>query len=524
MFSYSRSGAVTAGALPANGKASASKAGLLLAICGFLVFGAVASWYAVPLAERFGSAQASAVLLLAPAVALLGVSSVRKALSKWRSFRAELRWWHWLWFFVLASGFIFRVRDASDARQDPADAAALFRVALIGTVALVLTARLALKKPDWLSSLFSGLPGAMALFALAGVVSTAWSVNAPWTFYKSVEFFIDVALVAAILAAVRTGQEYESLFDWNWILCGLLLLSAWVSAAISPQEALFDGYSLGKLGFRLSGLYPGQGSNRLGDLGAIVGVVCFSRLFPLAKRRYDRFWYVLVLLFCLGTIIASQTRTALAGLALGMALVFVLTGRTVRLLLILGVAAGLAMMAGGAGSLMEYLQRGQSQAEMLSLSDRLTWWAAALDMFRAHPWTGLGAFAAGTFGVFEKLGLNNVGPLHSDYIETLAGTSFWGLVPLLAAILGTWWVLLRSLRDPFLDESDRQLCMEAIAVLMVVSIRSVFMTFITMHPPLNFTVLLGYAELLRRRRRSLRARIVRALPAVPERSAVSLGS
>ncbi len=41
--------------------------------------------------------------------------------------------------------------------------------------------------------------------------------------------------------------------------------------------------------------------------------------------------------------------------------------------------------------------------------------------------------------------------------------------------------------------------MEATAVLGVITIRSVFMTFIVMHPPLNFLVILGYAESLRRR-------------------------
>jgi O-antigen ligase len=127
-----------------------------------------------------------------------------------------------------------------------------------------------------------------------------------------------------------------------------------------------------------------------------------------------------------------------------------------------------------------------------------------------HPWTGLGAFAAGPFGVFEKLGLNNVGPLHSDYIETMVGTSFWGLVPLLVALLGCWWVLLRWMGDRFAPPGDRQLAMEAMAVLTVITLRSVFMTFIVMHPPLNFTVILCYAESVRRRRKAVR--IERSVP------------
>jgi O-antigen ligase len=450
---------------------------------------------------------ACAVVIVLPVAALVVFAAFRKAVYKWGKFRGLLTSWHWLWFFVLASGFILRVRDSVNAREDPADAAALFRVALMGVVALALTARLAMKKPDWLGSLFTGLPGALTLFALAGAVSTLWSVNPPWTFYKSIEFLIDAALIAAFVDMVRTADDYKSLFDWNWILCGLLIASAWVGAAIWPQEALHDKWDSGKLGWRLSGLWPGQGANRLGDLGAILGAVCVSRLFPLVKRRYDRFWYALILLASLATILASQTRTAFTALCIATALVFFLTGRIGRLLLAGGAVVAVGMLAGVGTSLTEYLERGQTSQEIMTLSARLTWWSMALDMFRAHPWTGVGAFAAGSFGVFEKLGTNNVGPLHSDYIEALVGTSAWGLIPLLIAILGTWWVLIRSVRDRELDELDRQLCMEAMAVYTVITIRSVFMTFITMHPPLNFTILLGYAEFIRRRRLAARFRI-----------------
>jgi hypothetical protein len=63
--------------------------------------------------------------------------------------------------------------------------------------------------------------------------------------------------------------------------------------------------------------------------------------------------------------------------------------------------------------------------------------------------------------------------------------------------------------------------MEAMAVYTVISIRSVFMTFITMHPPLNFTILLGYAELMRRRRLAARFRTRRELADVEPVSAAS---
>src|SRR5947209_12776192 len=106
MLHWTRSGAITE--LPVrSGKAgSVLRPGPVLAICGLLAFGLVATWYMLPLVERFGPAAACAALLVLPAMALIGFSALQRAFIKWREFRIELRWWHWLWLLVLASGFV----------------------------------------------------------------------------------------------------------------------------------------------------------------------------------------------------------------------------------------------------------------------------------------------------------------------------------------------------------------------------------------------------------------------------------
>src|SRR5215472_6460200 len=127
MSSYSRPGVFSP--IPGPGSArTASRIGPAFAIPAFLAIGAVASWYALPLLERLGPIGASAAVLVLPVVAIVALAGFRKAIYKWREFRGLLTSWHWLWFFVLASGFILRIRDSINARQEPADAAALFRV------------------------------------------------------------------------------------------------------------------------------------------------------------------------------------------------------------------------------------------------------------------------------------------------------------------------------------------------------------------------------------------------------------
>jgi hypothetical protein len=89
--------------------------------------------------------------------------------------------------------------------------------------------------------------------------------------------------------------------------------------------------------------------------------------------------------------------------------------------------------------------------------------------------------------------------LHSDYLETLVGTSFWGLIPLLTALFGTWWMLIKFVRNPFLLPFERQLALEAIGVLGVITVRSAVNVELIWHAPQFFLAVLGYAEFMRRR-------------------------
>jgi hypothetical protein len=94
---------------------------------------------------------------------------------------------------------------------------------------------------------------------------------------------------------------------------------------------------------------------------------------------------------------------------------------------------------------------------------------------------------------------NNIASMHSDWVETLVGCGFWGIFPLLASLIVAWWYLLRYVLDPARTPLERQLALEAIAVLMIATLRTVFSTDLTWHAPLQFWIPMGYAEYMRRR-------------------------
>jgi O-antigen ligase len=136
---------------------------------------------------------------------------------------------------------------------------------------------------------------------------------------------------------------------------------------------------------------------------------------------------------------------------------------------------------------------------MESFSSRLEWWEVALEKFAMYPFTGLGMWAAARFGVLAKIGFTQTATIHSDWVEIIVGTGAWGLTPVLILMTMAWWILVKNTINTRLNEADRQLAYEGMAVLAVVTARMFFMTDLSLHPPCHFFVALGAAEFLRRK-------------------------
>lgn len=445
-----------------------------------------------------------AAILLGPPLAIYGVVVARQVWSAEWVLVTHLKWWHYLWLMIFASGLVFRVRTATNIYNAPVDSAALFRIALVFLAAFWLLGTLFTRSVHWVQSLFRGMVGCLTVFALYAAVTTVWSVYPPWSLYKACEYSVDLAALAAILVVARSVDDFKSLFDWTWTLLGLALISAYVGILIDPKDALEHGYSLGTLGVRLKGVYPVQGANRIGDLGAIMSVIALARWMPMEGRCRKNCFYIFLGLFGGVSLILSQTRTAMLGCAVG-AFVVLWVSRRINLRSLLTVGSALAvvltfiMVATPLGdTIMNFLRRGQTDAQLGSLSGRLLWWETAWDLYAKTPiGIGMGAFAAEKVPILNAIGLAGE-TLHSDYMETLLGMGFWGLVPLCAALAGTWWYLMKSVHDPVRTPMERQLSLEALGVLGVLTVRTVFMDIMILHPPQHYFVIVGLAEFFRR--------------------------
>ncbi|HLZ43904.1 MAG TPA: O-antigen ligase family protein [Candidatus Sulfotelmatobacter sp.] len=447
----------------------------------------------------FGVLVAAVAIVFAVPVVIVAFEAFPEAMMSLRVLARNWTWWHPLWFFIFFSMLVFRIRDVSAAKADPLDAYALLRVLPEAFVALTLIIRLILKKPNWLGALFRGIPGAMAIYCLVCLATTAWSVNASWTAYKSLEFLADVSLLAAVVASAEGSFTYQNLLDWTLTFYGLSLVGVWINLPIWPSEAMDGG--------RLTGVVPVEASNSVGTSGAVLAIIAMCRLLPIFGRAKNRAWYLLLLIFGLVSMVLSKTRNAEAAFVFAVALIVMFSPR-MRKVAMWGsvVAAPFVAMAAILndrlfpslwGFAVDFAQRDQSDAAIGSLSGRTAWWEYGIQQLMHHPFTGLGAYAAGRFAVLGKLGVGSAAMMHSDWIEVLIGTSFWGLIPFAAALIAAWYFLFRCIRSDVFTPDQRQLALEMFALLGMLTMHSFFNDELSWHCPLLYFAILGYAEFIR---------------------------
>lgn len=447
-------------------------------------------------------------LIIVPSVIGMMVAAFPQARSAWRNFWARSEWWFWLPFLLFVGSSVWRVRSASEVNANGLDAFAfLTRVAPQFIVIAILLYCQLRARPRWLGQMYRGAMLPMGLYCAACLLSVLWSIKILWTGYKAAEIASDYAVMALILSCLAEAGEFEKVWNWVWLIFGLEAAWTWISIPIWPEDTLGDG-------FRLAGAFPNVSSNGLGAAGAILCVITLCRLLPLNGHPRNRTLNWFIFLFGMATMLMAQTRNAIAGFLIAAVMVCWYTKRLkwvfvgsiagAGLLFLTGLVEGLAsgrdlssLFVRISDTIQSYLLRGQSTAELESASSRTIWWSFGWDQFLKRPFTGYGAYTGGKFVVLDKLGVD-VPHLHSDYVETLVGLSIWGLIPLILAVLVTWYFLARGVRNPLLTPDERQLAMEATCIMMITTIRSIFDIEIVWHAPLLFMLLIGYAEMIRR--------------------------
>jgi O-antigen ligase len=414
--------------------------------------------------------------------------------ANWNYLRTKLTKFHLMWYGVYLSALVFEIRSLASYRDSILDGWSVFRLGPELLIGLYLLYCAGTGKVKWLASLFQGIPGVLAIYCLFCLITSFWSVFVPWTVFKSIEYMMDVSVIAAFLCVVVDADDYKTMLDWTWTIFTVELCWCVMQVGIWPGEAMDDG--------RLRGVFPLTGFNAVGAYAAVIATVALCRLLAVTPEAFERSWYACLFLFSVALTLMSQTRNALAGLIAAVIVILLVSKRSTGVVFIGIVAAGIMYTALGE-VLNKFIRRGQSEDAFNSMSGRLVWWHYAWIFFKERPWSGVGAYAGGKFAVMKSIHVNS-GSTHSDYLELLVGTGVFGTLLFCIAVVWTLVLLFNYWRDETLPRKERQISMECFCVMLVLFIHSFFNVELTWHAPMFFLVCLGWAEYMRRKKKAER--------------------
>ena len=442
------------------------------------------------------------IVLLAPLLLFFVFpSAIRGAWTNVSSLVQSFTWWHWLVLLALLGSLDYRMKayDVADIAADPVDTSVKIRLFCDALVAMILAIRLISGKTAWLRPIFRGLFGGLIVFVGISLTTTLWSVKPYWTFYKSAEYGLDVALIVAVVTSVKSLIKFKLLFNWVYALCGALLVLAVTEAIFVPRLG-FDYGPLGTLSMpELTGVFPAQAPNGLGTYGAIIAIVALCRLMSKTEESSNRGWYQIILGFGLLTMVMTEARSAIGAFVVAVIMYLILTRRVIAGA-ILAAGSALVLLVSGLGStLLDYMMRGQTAQQFQQLTGRTELWAVAWQRIVERPFIGWGAYAGGKFVVLPAVQKTGFVDVDSTLVETLLDTGIPGLVALLLVVAAAWYFLFRGFRSERLEDGVRSLALESLLVLAILTMRCVFVSNLTRHPALPFLATIGFAELIRRK-------------------------
>jgi hypothetical protein len=449
----------------------------------------------------------SSFLLLIPLVPLvlifLVAPTAKAVFSEGLSLCSSFSLWQGIWLLLFFSALVFRMRGPQEIDRSALDTWAIYRIGLVLIAGLILCRRLVNNQTRWLAQLFSGTLGLLAVYPLLSLVSTAWSVRPLWTFYKSVEYLVDLAAISAVVVSVGSVREYRKFANWSWTLLGLLVASAWVGALVDPSDGLLSGQSIGPLTVRLEGVIPSIDANTIGEICAILALVALNRLLNDPQAKSTRGWYRGLFMASVLTLVVSQTRAAMVAFVIGLAVLLFVT-RRYALTMILGAVSAIGAVIALSftnfeRTLFDFFLRGESVQSAEGLSGRMDVWQASLAAFLHHPWTGYGGFAGSRFVVLPGIPSQGLASSAlSTYVDSLLDLGVWGPLLIGVVLIAAFRFLFEAARQYTGVISDRPLAVEMLVVFSVVAVRSLVTSNIVGHLSLAFLTVIGFIEVVRR--------------------------
>ena len=413
----------------------------------------------------------------------------------------SLRWVYLGWALLLAASSVWNLTRDVRYSAEEAGADNFVRLGFLVLGILVILFVGGKYRFAFLPELIFGALGIFFIFSCWGALSTLWSIAPSVTLYKSVEYGTMLVLFALTVSVIRYSAReahkrlfaLQGIFDWNWFLIFSLLVSVYIGLLIWPEYGIMPNKSV--LGFSVEGALPALSANGVGQLAAIMAIVALVRAL---LKPGSRLVYVPLLAFSLITMVLAQSRSPILGFVLAVIVVLGVSRRFGFLAIAASLAGAIVLIY--SQTILEFLRRGQSDQELMTLTGRTRFWESSLESVRESPLTGYGAYAGGRYVVQGPV-TSGDGPttVHSFWVEVLVDTGVVGFLLVLVG-LGAAWLWMFKLRSYAAEHPiSRLLWLEGLGVLTVMSVRSVFsVPFVWSPNVLIFGLLLVFISVMRR--------------------------
>ena len=327
----------------------------------------------------------------------------------------ESLWFAWCALcLMVASDYKFRVRPATDTLAGGIDAYILLEIALYGLVACYLLLRL--PSLPRLQRLHPVLVLCCAYVALL-VVSVSYSPYKSLAGVRAAETLVLLALTALGCAQVTIGDLHRFSHAFLVLVVGSIVFGM-VHPTVTSYPLQAGRFTWLQLHPITTGVYVG-----------LAFVISFSYLVGYGSdwpgKRWSRWTYALLFALTAYGLVATKTRNAVLGAALGALVVLWVLLRGRRVVLTLASVAVVTMLAPFVtGSVVAYFSRGQDSAELATLNSRTDLWTSAITAVRAEPLFGYGLSASR--GLF--LQSTGLGGAHNAFINVAVDIGLLGLL------------------------------------------------------------------------------------------------
>ena len=339
---------------------------------------------------------------------------------------------------MLATEYKFRQRTLADSLSGSADPAVLVELgvyaAVVGYLVLFVVSPPRLRRPTAVQFFMRG-------YAAAMFVSVIYSEYPQLGAVRGAQLLVMVVTAGAIATRASARQMLQLGHAFVALVTGSVLIGLVYRVPFSPLQAN-----------RFSWIYVHPVTAGAMLALAIVIALCMMtnhNELPYGLDHWPRPVYLVVMAVMTAALLGTQTRGAIGAAVVGLMVSgFFIVPRRERLPLGVVAGTGLALtVAAFIGPIVAFLERGESTANLATVSNRTELWSIAFGLFTERPITGWGlATSRGIF--YDKVGL---GGAHNAFVNVLVdggliGTSLW-LALVVAIALGIRRLLREGHRD-----------------------------------------------------------------------------